>query len=82
MWGRATRFLLLGLGQLIIGRDPNFNHIVNVVPLEGGFCLAMQPNTKQTDADSKKTIHLITIQRMFEFCFETERETKEWLNDF
>lgn len=42
----------------------------------------MQPTAKQTDHDFKKTIHLITLQRMFEFHFSTEDETKDWLNDF
>ena len=63
-------------------RDPEFKQIVNVVPLEGGFCLVMQPSAKQTGEDPKKTIHLVTLQRLFEFVFATEEETKDWLNDF
>lgn len=55
---------------------------MNVVPLEGGYCLVMQPTAKMTDNDSKRCIHLITLQRMFEFIFEKEEETKGWLNDF
>ena len=82
VFGAATRHLMLGTGQLIIARDAEFKHIVNVVPLEGGYCLVMQPTAKMTDNDSKKCIHLITLQRMFEFIFPTEDETKQWLNDF
>ena len=42
----------------------------------------MQPSAKQTSEDPKRTIHLITLQRLFEFKFESEEETKDWLNDF
>ncbi len=52
-----------------------------MVPLEGGFCLVMQPSAKQTNEEPRKTIHLITLQRLFEFVFESEEETKDWLND-
>ena len=48
-----------------------------MVPLEGGFCLVMQPSAKQTNEEPRKTIHLITLQRLFEFVFESEEETKE-----
>lgn len=68
--------MLLGTNSLIIARDPEYKQIVNVVPLEGGYCLVKQPNSKQTNADPKKTVHLITLQRMFEFCFDEEDECK------
>lgn len=73
---------MLGTGQLVIARDSEYKNIVNVVPLEGGYCLVMQPTAKMTDNDFRKTIHLITLQRMFEFIFDTEEEAKEWLIDF
>lgn len=57
-------------------------NIVNIVPLEGGFCLVMQPNSKQTDFDHRKTIHLITLHRLFELCFETSDEAQAWFNAF
>jgi len=53
-----------------------------VVPLEGGYCLVMQPTAKMTDNDYRKCVHLITLQRMFEFIFATEDLAKEWKNDF
>jgi len=37
--GWERRYLLLGATQLIIARDKNFERIVNVIPLEGGFCM-------------------------------------------
>ena len=37
--GYETRYLLLGISQLLISRDPDFKNLVNVVPLEGGYCI-------------------------------------------
>ena len=42
-FGYEKRFLLLGYSQLIIARDSDFNNIVNVVPLEGGFVIVKKP---------------------------------------
>ena len=41
--GYSERFLMLGHSQLLIARDKAFNHIVAVVPLEGGFCMIQKP---------------------------------------
>ena len=41
--GYEKRFLLLGYSQLIIARDGDFNHIVNVIPLAGGYVLVTKP---------------------------------------
>lgn len=41
--GYVQRFLMLGHSQLLIARDPEFNKIVSVVPLEGGFCMVQKP---------------------------------------
>ena len=34
---------MLGYSQLIIARDENFDKILNVIPLEGGFCMIKKP---------------------------------------
>lgn len=41
--GYETRYLLLGHTQLVIARDRDFNNIVNVIPLEGGYVLINKP---------------------------------------
>lgn len=38
-FGWTKRYLMLGSSQLLISRDKDFNRLVNVVPLEGGFCM-------------------------------------------
>ena len=42
-YGYEKRYLMLGHSQLIIGRDANFDKIVAVIPLEGGFCMIKKP---------------------------------------
>jgi len=34
---------MLGFSQLIISRDESFDKILNVIPLEGGFCMVKKP---------------------------------------
>jgi hypothetical protein len=34
---------MLGHSQLLIARDENFDHIVALIPLEGGFCMIKKP---------------------------------------
>lgn len=34
---------MLGHSQLLIARDPEFDKIVAVIPLEGGFCMIKKP---------------------------------------
>jgi hypothetical protein len=41
--GYEKRYLMLGHSQLIIGRDKNFDKIVALIPLEGGFCMIKKP---------------------------------------
>ena len=41
--GWEKRFILLGYSQLIFARDGEFQNIVNVIPLEGGFVLINKP---------------------------------------
>ena len=41
--GYEQRWLMLGHSQLIIGRDENFDKLVAVIPLEGGFCMIKKP---------------------------------------
>ena len=41
--GWEKRFLMLGHSQLLIARDPNFEKVVGVIPLEGGFCMVKKP---------------------------------------
>ena len=44
--GTETRYLLLGQSQLLVARDPDYENLVNVIPLEGGFCI-VRPNEKR-----------------------------------
>ena len=37
--GYEKRYLLLGISQLLIARDPDYECLVNVIPLEGGYCI-------------------------------------------
>ena len=57
---------------MIISRDPEFVNIVNVVPLEGGFAMI------RTNPSNKKTLQLLTLQRMFSLIFESENEAYSW----
>ena len=34
---------MLGHSQLLIARDANFDKIVALIPLEGGFCMVKKP---------------------------------------
>ena len=38
-FGSETRHLMLGTTQLLLARDKSFESIVNVIPLEGGYCM-------------------------------------------
>ena len=40
--GSETRYLLLGISQLLIARDPDYENLVNVIPLEGGYCIVRE----------------------------------------
>lgn len=42
-FGYETRYILLGHTHLIISRDKDFNNIVNVIPLEGGYVMVKKP---------------------------------------
>ena len=42
-FGYEKRYLMLGHSQLLIARDKNFDKIVAVIPLEGGFCMIKKP---------------------------------------
>lgn len=37
--GYEDRYLMLGNSQLLVARDPEFKNLVNVIPLEGGYCI-------------------------------------------
>ena len=41
--GYEKRYLMLGHSQMLIARDENFDKIVAVIPLEGGFCMVKKP---------------------------------------
>ena len=71
--GSEDRFLMLGLSQILIARDPKFDHIVNVIPLEGSFCICRKENTGKKD-----TLTILTQQRFFELKFESANEAKKW----
>ena len=59
-------------------RDPNFDFVVAVVPLEGGFCLVTRAKKDETSLDYKKTVLLITLERKYELKFSSEEEAKSW----
>ena len=42
-FGYERRYLMLGHSQLLIARDKDFEKIVAVIPLEGGFCMVQKP---------------------------------------
>ena len=65
-FGKEKRYIMLGTSQLLFARDENFESIVNVIPLEGGFCM-VRPVPKI----SKQTIHIFCIHRLFEMHFNT-----------
>ena len=70
--GSEDRFLMLGPTQLLIARDPNFENIVNVIPMEGGFCIC------RTEERRKDTLTILTQQRFFELRFESEHMAAQW----
>ena len=37
--GSEDRYLMLGASCLLVARDPDFKNLVNVIPLEGGYCI-------------------------------------------
>ena len=71
--GYETRYLLLGISQLLIARDPDYEFLVNVIPLEGGFCIV-----RENENNPKLGLVIITQQRVFELNFENEKECNKW----
>jgi PH domain len=69
--GYETRFLLLGHSQLLISRDPDFNNIVNVIPLEGGYVMIKKPR-------DFGGLLIVTHQREYVLKFETADEMVGW----
>ena len=70
-YGYEKRYLMLGHSQLLISRDKDFNKIVSVVPLEGGFCMIQKP----------RDFGGITIEstfRKYHFKFENSVELVDW----
>ena len=61
-----------------LSRDPKFDFIVAVVPLEGGFCLVTLAKKGETSLDYKKTVLLITLERKYELKFKSAEEAKSW----
>jgi hypothetical protein len=57
-----------------ICRDAAFKSIVNVIPLEGGFCM-VRPAVKI----SKSTMQIFCIHRLFQLTFESETEMQDWI---
>ena len=41
--GYEPRYLLLGHTHLLIARDPEFNNLLNIIPLEGGYVVVKKP---------------------------------------
>ena len=71
--GNETRYLLLGISQLLIARDPDFENLVNVIPLEGGYCIV-----RESEKYPNTGLNIITQQRVFELKFENEKECTKW----
>ena len=71
--GFETRYLLLGISQLLIARDPDYEYLVNVIPLEGGFCIV-----RENEKNPKLGLVIITQQRVFELNFYNEKECNKW----
>ena len=71
--GSEDRYLMLGPSNLLIARDPDFKYIVNVIPMEGGYCIC-----RTEEGGNKNLITILTQQRFFELRFESENEATEW----
>ena len=69
--GYTERYLMLGHSQLLIARDPNFEKIVGLIPLEGGFCMVKKPR------DFGGLIIESTF-RQYMFKFENASELVDW----
>ena len=62
---------MLGYSQLLIARDGDFNNIVNVIPLEGGYVIVKKPK-------DFPGIIIQTHYRDFIFKFSTPDEMVSW----
>lgn len=71
--GSEDRYLMLGASNLLVARDPNFQYIVNIIPIEGGFCIC-----RTEEKGRKDTLTILTQQRFFELRFESENECSKW----
>ena len=71
--GSEDRFLMLGASQLLIARDPDFRNLVNVIPLEGGYCIC-----RSDENGRKDTLTFLTQQRFFELRFDSANIANEW----
>ncbi|CDW83809.1 UNKNOWN [Stylonychia lemnae] len=69
--GYEKRYLLLGYSQLIIARDPEYFHIVNVIPLEGGYVMVKKP-------PDFSGLVIQTHLRNFQFKFQSQDELVSW----
>ena len=47
--GSEDRYLMLGASQLLIARDSEFKYLVNVIPLEGGYCICRSEENGRKD---------------------------------
>jgi hypothetical protein len=70
-FGYDKRYLMLGHSQLLIARDENFDKIVGLIPLEGGFCMVKKPR------DFGGLIIESTF-RQYKFKFKEAKDLVEW----
>ena len=64
---------MLGCSNLLVARDPDFKYIVNVIPMEGGYCIC-----RKESSGKKDTLTILTQQRFFELKFDNENEADQW----
>ena len=72
-FGWVSRHLLLGYTQIIVARDKEFAHIVNVIPIVGGFISVSREN--------ENMIRILTSVREFRLRFVEEGQAEVWFND-
>ena len=69
--GSEDRYLMLGCSNLLVARDPDFKYIVNVIPMEGGYCIC-----RREPGGKKDTLTILTQQRFFELKFDNDNEAE------
>lgn len=69
--GYVKRYLMLGHSQLLIARDKDFQRIVALIPLEGGFCMIKKPR-------DYGGLVVDSTFRQYKFRFHSAAELIDW----